>query len=236
MIDELFSRDWFIKLTCECKLFYMFLLTKCDKNGFVDKAVNLNVPGIKNPEILFDKFPGNIIIETSTAYFLPYYLISKYGVLFYENVKLTPVMDFLIKEGVNIDLLAVRSTERKKPRSNPKHLIKEMGVGDNTDLVHRAVFWFYRILFPYHKNKRVFVSAVYEKWYENMKIILDTHKRDPDEFKKIIQWAIDNDEITFIQSPEFFAKKAGKNYDMMLAKMEKTEEKKPSFTSKNNEL
>lgn len=185
---------------------------------------------------------------------------DKYNVYELETeLEIEPGSELEIEPGSGLE--AELETEPKRIRSNNKKNINKKRVFSKkipdplkktkktliTDAIRpdkktknntidRAVFWLYDILFPLHGNKHFFKHAIFEKWHSDIRIILEVHKRDPVEFQELVKWAIDYDDgVAFIQSSDYFRRKSGSNYDILLGKKEaydkRNKEKKPIFNS-----
>ena len=114
----------------------------------------------------------------------------------------------------------IQKKEKKVKKGGAKISDMEKPPRIKENINQLAVFWFYETLLPYHENKRVFVNAIFDKWLTDINLIFGAHKRNPEEFKKIVKWAIASGDYAYMQAPSFFSKKAGKNYDLYLGKME----------------
>lgn len=87
---------------------------------------------------------------------------------------------------------------------------------------HNAAIEFWTMLKPIYGNDYIFKTAILEKWMADLKLIEKTHGYSLEEVFDLLKWAIKNDDnsITYIQSPHYFAKERSKNLTMLRKKKE----------------
>jgi hypothetical protein len=87
--SNLFDDSWFMQLTKDGKLFWVYLLTKCNHAGIIDLNIQLCSfqTGIKDITTVIKELDNRLIRVKSDAYFIPKYLDFQYPNFPKSNVK-----------------------------------------------------------------------------------------------------------------------------------------------------
>lgn len=197
---KLFYDSWFMNLSVEAKLFYVYLFTNCDHAGIIDLNIRLAEfqTGIKELantyQTLTKQFGEKRFIPLGdNYYFLPKFILFQYSKGLSINVKAQKsVIDRLGEFNINIKTLnkelgnsytTVQDKDKYKDRDKDKDLDIKGGVGEkiNFDAVYNTQ-WFESI----SRNSKLSIEQLTEYWEQFKKEMVnrDDLYRDPADYKK----------------------------------------------------
>ena len=185
---------WFCELSNNDKLFWLYILDKCNHAGIWKANWKLVKFHLENFEYNKNPFENKILKITDEKYFIPKFINFQYGILDDNNRVHKSVIDILKKEGVfktlTRPLLGCKDKDKEKAKAKDKDMDKDKeshNDNNNIEAVELADLLYTKIK---ENNPNALLKESFKaKWSNDLRLLNEQDKQPYTLIKQVLLWS-----------------------------------------------